>query len=129
MPEALPAVWRKRADWLREFGDPNTARLWDTAARELEQAVQVEGEQTYSLTQAAKLSGFSADHLSSLVKKGQIPNAGRDGAPRIRRSNLPMKRNGGPGRPPRRTETSALDTEREQFRRIAQSVTAKRRRD
>lgn len=98
IPDDLPAVWRKRADWLREFGDPNTARLWDTAARELEEALRAEGEQSYTLTQAAKLSGFTPDHLSALVKKGRIPNAGRDGAPRIRRSDLPMKRDDGPGR-------------------------------
>jgi hypothetical protein len=37
----LPAVWRERADWLREYGDPNSARLWQSAARELEDAFAI----------------------------------------------------------------------------------------
>ncbi|MGH8527808.1 MAG: hypothetical protein ACREXY_27395 [Gammaproteobacteria bacterium] len=28
IPTDLPAVWRERAEWLREYGDPNSARLW-----------------------------------------------------------------------------------------------------
>lgn len=122
VPTDLPAVWRERADWLRQFGDPNSARLWDTAARELDEALQAHG--TYSLTEAAKLSGFTADHLSSLIKKGRIPNAGREGAPRIRRSDLPIKRAGGPGRP---KAASPLDVGKEQARKIAESFLRKRR--
>ena len=46
MPLDLPAEWRKRADTLREYGDPNHARLWDLAATELEKALATYGEET-----------------------------------------------------------------------------------
>lgn len=100
IPGDLPIEWRKRADFLRQYGDPNTARLWELAATELERAMAVMGEQTLSLTEAARVSGYTPDHLGALVKKGKIPNAGRSGAPRIRRCDLPVKEPGGPARPP-----------------------------
>jgi hypothetical protein len=92
IPGDLPAVWRERAETLRTYGDPNSARLWDIAAVELERAMEVFGQQTLSLTEAARESGFTADHLGALVKRGKIPNGGRTGAPRIRRIDLPQKR-------------------------------------
>ena len=39
----------------------------------------------------ARESGHSADHLGRLVRDGNIPNAGRSGAPRIARQHLPRK--------------------------------------
>src|SRR3954467_4319087 len=96
MPDVLPSEWRDRAQYLRDYGDSNTARLWELAANELEVALSAHGQETLTLVQAAKLSGFTADHLSASIKKGRIPNAGRDGPPRIRRSDLPMKQVGGP---------------------------------
>jgi hypothetical protein len=116
IPGDLPAVWRERAETLRTYGDPNSARLWNIAAVELERAMEVFGQETLSLTEAARESGFTADHLGALVKRGKIPNAGRTGAPRIRRIDLPQKRLGGPGRPPR-----PQSVDREHVRRIANS--------
>jgi len=102
IPGDLPAIWRERAETLRTYGDPNSARLWDIAAVELERATQLFTAETLSLTEAARASGYTADHLGSLVKRGKIPNAGRTNAPRIRRSDLPPnKRPGGRGRPAR----------------------------
>lgn len=98
----LPAVWRDRAETLRTYGDPNSARLWDIAATELEQSMKLLAGETLSLRDAARESGFTADHLGALVKDGKIPNAGRKGAPRIRRQDLPPhKQAGGRGRPSR----------------------------
>ncbi len=37
---------------------------------------------------------YSADHLGRLVREGKLPNAGREGAPRIRLQDLPRKANG-----------------------------------
>src|SRR6478752_10657692 len=82
MPDSWPSTWRERAQFLREYGDSNTAKLWELAARELEAGLTAHGEETLTLVQAAKLSGFTADHLSASIKKGRIPNAGRVGAPR-----------------------------------------------
>jgi hypothetical protein len=124
MPDALPPEWRDRAQYLRDYGDSSTARLWELAAKELEVALASHGQETLTLVQAARESGFTADHLSASIKKGRIPNAGRDGAPRIRRADLPIKRVGGPGRPSR-AESPQADAEREQVRKIAQSLRRK----
>jgi len=43
MPEELPARWRERAEYLRRYGDSNTARLWTLAAEELEAALKIGG--------------------------------------------------------------------------------------
>lgn len=104
VPGDLPSLWRERADYLREYGDPNSARLWLLAAVELERALEVFGAETLSLTEAAEVSGYSAGYLGSLVKRRTIPNAGRKGAPRIRRADVPLKRPNGPGRPARPTQ-------------------------
>ena len=118
IPGDLPSRWRDRAETLRTYGDPNSARLWEIAAVELERAWGTFGEQTLSLAEAARVSGFTANHLGSLVKRGKITNAGRTGAPRIRRSDLPLKTPGGPGRPRR---PRAVPT-RETIRAIARTI-------
>ncbi len=113
---SLPQTWRERAAYLEQFGDPVSARLWKIAAGELERALHHVADETLSLAEAAAASGFTADHLGSLIRRGRIPNAGRPNAPRIRRSDLPSKKAGGPGRPRR---PRAVD--REHIRRIAHS--------
>ncbi|MHC4088863.1 MAG: hypothetical protein ACYSVY_01035 [Planctomycetota bacterium] len=100
----LLTLWRQRADYLNQFGDPNSARLWMLAAAELEEELEVFGDQTLTLTEAARVSGFTAGYLGLLVKQKKLPNAGRTGAPRIRRADLPMKNPDGPGRPARQIE-------------------------
>ncbi len=101
-PARLLIAWRDRAAHLQQFGDPNSARLWLLAAAELERALALVAEQTVSLVEAARISGFTPDYLGRLVKTGKITNVGRPGAPRIRRTDLPMKTARGPGRPARR---------------------------
>lgn len=101
-PVELLAQWRQRAQLLQQFGDANAARLWTLAATELERALDVVADQTLSLTEAARLSGYTADHLSYLIRTKKLPNAGRRNAPRVRRGDLPMKPEGGAGRPLRR---------------------------
>lgn len=44
-----------------------------------------------TIADAADESGYSEDHLRRLVREGTLPNAGENGAPRIRRRNLPRK--------------------------------------
>ncbi|MFL5483253.1 MAG: hypothetical protein ACJ8AK_13820 [Gemmatimonadaceae bacterium] len=89
IPGDLPALWRERAETLRSFGDAACARLWDIAAVELERAQALFAAETLSLTEAARASGYTADYLGNLVKRGKIANAGRTNAPRIRRQDLP----------------------------------------
>ena len=47
-PGDLPAQWRDRAEFLSDFGDPNSARLWLLAAMELDQALQVHHHEPWS---------------------------------------------------------------------------------
>ena len=104
-PGALPAQWRQRAEGLRRYSVP-AANAYEDAASELDAALQMLGEETLTLTQAAAACGYSADHIGSLVRKGQIPNAGRPNAPRVCRTDLPTKASTAPGRPPRKAEGS-----------------------
>jgi hypothetical protein len=106
-PASLLIAWRERAAHLQQFGDPNAARLWQLAAVELEQALKALGEETLTLVEAAALSGYSADHLGWLLKKGKLRNYGRRHAPRLRRGDLPIKSPAKPGRPPHQQRAAA----------------------
>ncbi len=93
--ETLPATWRRQAKALRRYGGETPAVVLDRCAADLEDTLRERDETTLSLTQAARESGYSADHLGRLVREGKIPNAGRPGAPRIARRNLPRKTGAG----------------------------------
>ena len=102
-PSTLSTKWRERAELLANFGDPNCARIWQIAAAELDEAQRALGAETLTLAEAARESGYSQDHLGSLIRGGKLPNAGRLHVPLIRRSDLPIKPSTSPGRPaPRR---------------------------
>jgi hypothetical protein len=73
IPIDLLALWRKRAETLRTYGDPNSARLWDIAAQELEQSLEAIAGETLSLREAVRESGFTADHLGRRSKSGRSP--------------------------------------------------------
>ncbi len=76
-PGDLPAQWRERAQFLSAYGDSSSARLWQLAATELDQALRALGAETLTLVEAAAMCGYSADHLGSLVRKGKLSNYGR----------------------------------------------------
>ena len=93
--EILPDIWRGQAEALRRYGGETPAVVLDRCAADLEATLRELDETTLSLTQAARESGYSADHLGRLVRDGKIPNAGRPGAPRIARRHLPRKTGAG----------------------------------
>ena len=108
--EGLPAKWRKQAKSLRRYGGDTPATALERCADDLEAALVERDETTLSLVEAARESGYSADHLGRLVRDGKIPNAGRPGAPRIALKDLPRKASA-PAEPrlaekPRRSELS-----------------------
>ena len=88
---SLPATWRRRAKALRRYGVETPATALERCAEELDATLVEKDETTYSLVEASRESGYSADHLGRLVRDGKIPNAGRPGAPRIARQDLPRK--------------------------------------
>ena len=87
----LPNHWREQAASLRKYGATPVAEALEAAVVDLETALTHQADEVYTLTEAARLCGYSADHLGRLVKDGTIPNAGRSGAPRIRRADLPRR--------------------------------------
>jgi hypothetical protein len=86
----LVAQWRQKAEALRPFAEP-AARAFEAAADELADAVARDDEQLLTVQEASRASGYSADHLARLLRDRTIPNAGRKGAPRIRRADLPRR--------------------------------------
>src|SRR5438309_121925 len=106
-PADLIAAWQQRADFLHQFGDPNSARLWRTAAVELERALASFGAETLTPDEAARLSGYSPDYIRKQIAAGDLTNAGRKNAPRVRRADLKAKPPRGRGRPPHPSEQHA----------------------
>ena len=104
VPE-LAARWREDAAILRRRGANSHAEVLDSCASELEAAFGNRGSEELTLSQAARESGYSPEHLSRLVRRGLIPNAGRKGAPRVRRHDLPAK----PGSTVAATRTGSYD--------------------
>ena len=108
--EALPGTWRRRAKALRRYGSEPPAVTLERCAAELEDTIVERDETTFSLVEASRESGYSADHLGRLVRDGKIPNAGRPGAPRIALKDLPRKAHAPPeprlAEEPRRRDVS-----------------------
>lgn len=87
-PLALVAQWRSEADFYCRDGFVEMARVLRRCASELETASV---GQTVNLTEAAKLSGYSPDHLRRIAKEGAVENLGQRHAPRFRADQLPKK--------------------------------------
>lgn len=91
--ERLRELWRiRRAEYARVDAFVSGASLVDQLLEELDAALARISEETLSLNDAARLTGYSADHLGRKVRRGEIPNAGRLNAPRIRVADLPPNR-------------------------------------
>ena len=87
----LSTLWYERAQRLRDWGANEAAQIWDLAALELQQKLEAEQQELLNLTESARESGYTADHLGHQVRTGKIPNAGRPNAPLIYRADLPIK--------------------------------------
>lgn len=88
---ALMAQWQAHAGLLRAYGDERGAAICEKHAAELLQAIRETDAEVLTLSEAASVSGYSADHIRALVASGAIPNAGRRNRPRVRRGDLPRK--------------------------------------
>lgn len=65
------------------------AALADQVIADLERIAVGDWQASLTLTDASALSGYSADHLSRLIREGKLANRGRKGKPLVRRSELP----------------------------------------
>jgi hypothetical protein len=86
----LRAHWLSEAEHLRPF-NAGASAAFEQAARELEGVVGEMERQTLTLEEAARESGYHADSLRHMIASGDLPNAGRKGAPRIARKDLPKR--------------------------------------
>jgi hypothetical protein len=95
--------WRSEQRHLAQLGaQVDAASLIGQILDDVEGSTVADANEELSLPSAAAESGYSSNHLSRLVRDGRIPNAGRPGAPRIRRADLPRKP------PPLRTDRSRV---------------------
>lgn len=83
--------WRADAAVLRRYGATPEAEQLEARADELEAAERDAGAEMLTLGQAAEESGYSKRRIRELVAEGAVPNAGRKGAPRVRRGDLPRR--------------------------------------
>ena len=87
----LVTRWRSDAEVLNRRGCNAVADVLTRCAAELDAARSMEGDGSLTLQQASAESGYSESRLRHLVAAGELQNAGKKGAPRIRRSDLPKK--------------------------------------
>lgn len=91
--DALPHRWRERAEHLHRYGRAEAAAaIWKLAADELDEKLQEEADELVNLTDAARRSGYSPDHLGRLVREGKLVNHGARHAPKVRAGDLPHLR-------------------------------------
>ena len=84
--------------------------ICEAVLQDIDAVLMHEESEVLTLAEAARLSGFSPDHLGRLIRSGHIDNAGRSGAPRIRRSDLPIKPGHLPeGKAPRHIHTASKE--------------------
>lgn len=90
--EIWRARWLERRDDLHRLGAlVDGAKLVNEMLADLDSFLTREANELITLGEAAQVTGYSRDHLERLVRSGAIPNAGRPGAPRVRRIDLPRR--------------------------------------
>jgi hypothetical protein len=88
----LLARWQARlAEWQRVDASVKGSVVAAEVVADLRTLATADAEVSLTLTEAARRSGYSADHLGRLVRAGTIANAGRPNAPRVRLGDLPRK--------------------------------------
>ena len=87
----LAVRWREDAALLDAYGDVAGMRACLRHADQLEAAIREAADAALTLAQAAAESGYSERRLREMIAAGAIGNAGRRGAPRIRRGDLPRR--------------------------------------
>ena len=90
--EEFVTKWTSEAEAMRHRGVLVTgALLLDEVLRDFDAVTRGRANELLTLADAAVESGYAAEYLGALIRKGQIQNAGRAHAPRIRRQDLPRK--------------------------------------
>ncbi len=82
--ESLAENWRREADLFRRYGSP-LAGACELHAEELEERIREWQLEALTLEEAAVESGLSYSAVQKKVRRGEWPNAGKKGAPRVER--------------------------------------------
>jgi hypothetical protein len=88
--QQLSHEWRVLATTLRTYGGEMIATAMMRCAEDLEIMTKADDD-VVTLAEASRESGYTADYLGRLVKRGDLKNHGRPHAPRVRRSEIPQK--------------------------------------
>jgi hypothetical protein len=88
---ALRAQWEADAETLRRRGATAQAEVLESVLADFDAAWTILQAEAVSLAEGARVSGYTADHLSRLMREGKLRNVGRPGAPRVRLTDLPRK--------------------------------------
>lgn len=88
--DELGPKWESRADALAPYA-PAAAEAFRRAARELATAIAAGSSASLSLTEAAARSGFHADSIGRMIRRGALTNVGTPARPRVLVAELPTK--------------------------------------
>jgi hypothetical protein len=105
----LADEFRRLAATLRDGGATHEADIWDRAANRVEAWIERQDGELLDLTSAARVSRYSSDQLRRYLDDGRLTDHGRDGAPRVRRGDLPRKLPPVPTKPGPRTISGLPD--------------------
>ncbi len=84
----LPERWREEAERYEADGVPGHAALLRRVADELTETLGKWWTEPLGLQQAAEEAGLNYRALQKRIERRQVPNAGRKGAPLVRRCDL-----------------------------------------
>lgn len=93
-PRGVPSLaqrWRLDAVRYEEDRLPTVAAVLLRCAEQLEGATRESESALVTLTDGARLSGYSPRQLSRLVHRGRIPNYGSETRPKVAVGDLPRK--------------------------------------
>lgn len=96
-PEHIQTVlarWLQRREDFRQFkASVDGESVCEMVIADLRVLAEDGAAELLTLEEAARRSGYTADHLGSLVRSGKIQNHGRKNAPRVRACDVPKKSN------------------------------------
>jgi hypothetical protein len=93
---ALLDRWGQDEQRFRDYGQDAPANVLAQCRSDLSGWWREYQLETLTLDEAAAYSGLSAGTLGNKIRSGELANAGRKHAPRVRRCDIPMKALGRP---------------------------------
>ena len=96
----------------RLAGQEGAGKVWEEAARMLEQRLREAVLEPLSLDSAADESGYTRGHLRRMLSDGTLPNSGTASDPRVLRVHLPRKPGFGVDQNPMRPASSRVQAAR-----------------